>query len=204
MGVAGGAGSVVLIVGLALLARLAVIEAVTGAGRTWANTAILVPYLGVVLLFGAVGEELLFHGYAFQLLVRHAGAFATVLPVGILFGLAHLDNENVTALAIVNTIAWGVLLGCAYLRTRALWMSIGLHFGWNAAMPLVGLNLSGFKMEMTGYALRWRIDDLWSGGAYGLEGGLFTTLIVSMLFFLLYRVVPGRAEPDVTRTEYER
>jgi membrane protease YdiL (CAAX protease family) len=103
-----------------------------------------------------------------------------------------VGNQNVTALAIFNTIAWGVLLGCAYLRTRALWMPIGLHFGWNVAMPFLGLNLSGFTMGVTGYALRWRMDDLWSGGSYGLEGGLFTTLIVGTLFFLLYRVVPGR------------
>jgi membrane protease YdiL (CAAX protease family) len=188
IGVAGGAGSVALIVCIALISRLAALDAVPGVARTWAN----IPFLGVVLLFGAVGEELLFHGYAFQTLVRNAGAFATVLPVGILFGLAHVGNQNVTGLAIVNTIAWGVLLGCAYLRTRALWMPIGLHFGWNVAMPFLGLNLSGFTMGVTGYALRWRMDDLWSGGGYGLEGGLFTTLIVSALFFLLYRVIPAR------------
>jgi hypothetical protein len=40
--------------------------------------------------------------------------------------------------------------------------------------------------------LRWRTEDLWSGGAYGLEGGLFTTLLVIALFFLLYRVIPER------------
>ena len=167
---------------------MALLGPAPGAAHSWAN----LPFLGVVLLFGAVGEELLFHGYAFQSLVRNVGAFATVLPVGILFGLAHLDNQNVTGPAIVNTIAWGTLLGCAYLRTRALWMPIGLHFGWNVAMPFLGVNLSGFTMGVTGYALRWRMNDLWSGGAYGLEGGLFTTLIVGALLFLLYRVVPGR------------
>lgn len=187
-GVAGGAGSVALLVGLALVSGMAAFDAAPGVGRSWAG----IPFLGVVLLFGAVGEELLFHGYAFQTLVRNAGAFATVLPVGILFGLAHLGNEGVTGLAIVNTIAWGVLLGCAYLRTRALWMPIGLHFGWNVAMPFLGLNLSGFTMGVTGYSLRWRLNDLWSGGGYGLEGGLFTTLIVGVLFVLLYRVFPGR------------
>lgn len=187
-GLAGGAGGAASIVGIALALRMATFEAVPGVERLWAN----IPFLLVLLMFGAVGEELLFHGYGFQLLARNLGAFATVLPVGVLFGLAHTGNQGVTGLAIFNTIAWGVLLGCAYLRTQALWLPIGLHFGWNAAMPFLGVNLSGFTMGMTGYTLRWSIGDLWGGGAYGLEGGLFTTLAVAALFVLLYRVVPAR------------
>jgi uncharacterized protein len=189
-GVAAGVGGATLIVGVSLALRLAAIEDVPGAQRAWLG----IPVLAIVLLFGAAGEELLFHGYAFQELVRAAGEFAVVLPVGILFGLAHLGNQGVTGLAIFNTMAWGVLLGCAYLRTRALWLPIGLHFGWNVAMPLLGVNLSGFTMGVTGYTLRWKTTDLWSGGAYGLEGGLGTTLVVAMLFFLLYRVIPERGK----------
>jgi membrane protease YdiL (CAAX protease family) len=189
-GIACGAGGAALTIGAALALHLATFESTPSPQRAWAG----IPILAIVLLFGSAGEELLFHGYAFQQLVRHVGDFATVLPVGILFGLAHLGNQNVTLLAIFNTIAWGVLLGCAYLRTRALWLSIGLHFGWNVAMPFLGVNLSGFTMGVTGYALRWRTEDFWSGGAYGLEGGLFTTLIVSALFFLLYRVIPERGD----------
>ena len=187
-GLAGGAGGAALIVGGAVAVHAATFDAAAGGERVWAN----IPYVLAVLLFGAVGEELLFHGYGFQALVRQMGAFATVLPVGVLFGLAHTGNQGVTGLAIFNTIAWGVLLGCAYVRTQALWLSIGLHFGWNAAMPFLGVNLSGFTMGMTGYALRWNADEVWSGGAYGLEGGLVTTAVVAALLVLLYRVVPGR------------
>ena len=189
-GIASGAGGAALIVGAGLALGLASFERTSTPQGGWAG----LPVLAVVLLFGSAGEELLFHGYAFQQLVRHAGEFATVLPVGVLFGLAHIGNQNVTTLAVINTIAWGVLLGCAYLRTRALWLSIGTHFGWNVAMPFLGVNLSGFTMGETGYALHWNIEDLWSGGAYGLEGGLFTTLIVGALFFLVYRVIPGRGD----------
>ncbi len=148
----------------------------------------------ILLLLGAFGEELMFHGYAFQLLTRTAGDFAALLPVGILFGIAHLGNENVTFLAIPNTVAWGILLGYAYIRTRALWLPIGLHFGWNAAMPLIGVNLSGFTIGVTGYELRWNAGAFWSGGAYGLEGGIFTTLVVVILFYLIHRATRPKEE----------
>jgi membrane protease YdiL (CAAX protease family) len=187
-GIAGGAGGAVLIVVAAVVSGLATFDAVPLAERAWGE----IPVLVVVLLFGSVGEELVFHGYAFQHLVRHMGEFATVLPVGILFGLMHLGNQNVTLLAVVNTIAWGVLLGCAYLRTRTLWLPIGMHFGWNVAMPFLGVNLSGFTIAVTGYELHWRTGVLWGGGAYGLEGGLLTMVVVAGLFVMLYRVIPQR------------
>ena len=42
----------------------------------------------LLLIFGAVGEEMLFHGYGFQLLVGKIGVYATILPVSILFAKA--------------------------------------------------------------------------------------------------------------------
>lgn len=149
----------------------------------WAALA----FVSIALLFGAAGEEMLFRGYAFQLLVRSLGAFATILPVSVLFALAHMGNQNVSWLGLLNTFAWGVLLGYAYWRTGALWLPIGLHFGWNVVQPLFGANLSGFTMGVTGYALHWSASPLWSGGSYGPEGGLPTTIIVVVLFWAVQR-----------------
>lgn len=181
----GMAGAVIILAGPVALgmARLAPAPAVE---HPWGAFA----FVGVVLLFGAVGEEMLFHGYAFQLLIRSLGAFATILPASVLFGLAHLGNQNATSLGIFNTMVWGVLLGYAYVRTGALWLPIGLHFGWNFTLPLFGVNLSGFTMGVTGYALEWRAGELWSGGGYGPEGGVLTTALVAGLFFVLPRLAP--------------
>ncbi len=187
-GIALGAGAAALIVLVAVVTGMANFDAIPLAERAWGG----IPILVVLLLFGSVGEELVFHGYAFQHLVRNIGEFATVLPFGIIFGLVHMGNQNVTLLAVLNTITWGVLLGCAYLRTRTLWLPIGMHFGWNVATPFLGERLSGFTIAVTGYELHWRTGVLWSGGAYGLEGGLFTTVVVAGLFAVLYRVIPQR------------
>jgi membrane protease YdiL (CAAX protease family) len=192
VGIAGGAGAAAAIFLTGLVTRVASLERVPAPGIWPLDLAFIL----VVLAFGAVGEELLFRGYAFQLMVRTMGEFAAVLPVAVLFGVAHMGNSGATALAIFNTILWGVLLGYAYLLTRALWLPIGLHFGWNAAMPILGINLSGFTMGVPGYALRWTASDLWSGGSYGFEGSVLTTVAVVILFFILRRVIPKRdAQP---------
>ena len=140
------------------------------------------------LLFAAAGEEMIFRGYAFQLLIEKLGPFATILPVGVIFGLAHSWNPSVTTLGVLNTILWGILLGYSFLRSHDLWLPIGLHFGWNAVLPLFGVNLSGLTIEVTRYFYRWDLGPLWSGGAYGPEGGLLATIFVGGLFYALTRV----------------
>ena len=188
LGMGGGAGAAVLVLLLPVAAGAASFGRVPASEHTVASLA----FVSIVLLFGAFGEEMLFHGYAFQLLIRRIGGFATILPAGVIFGLAHMGNPNSSLLGIVNTMLWGILLGYAYLRTGALWLPIGLHFGWNAALPLLGANLSGFTMGVTGIALRWTVGDLWSGGGYGPEGSLLTTVIVVVLFFVLQRITVER------------
>jgi hypothetical protein len=186
------AGAAVAIVIAPVAAGFARFEAAPSVEHRLASVC----FIAIVLLFGAAGEEMLFHGYAFQLLIRSLGAWATILPAAVLFGLAHIGNENANLLGILNTMLWGLLLGYAYVRTRALWLPIGLHYGWNLALPLLGANLSGFTMGVTGYALRWRVGDLWSGGGYGPEGSLSVTLIVIVLFAAVQRAFVDLDERD--------
>jgi membrane protease YdiL (CAAX protease family) len=182
LGILGGIGAALVVVLLPLMTRLADFQPVPNERLRWPSLL----FVSILLLFGAVGEEMLFRGYGFQVLVRGMGPFATVLPVAVLFGLAHSQNLNFGPLALFNTILWGVVLGYAYLRSADLWLPIGLHFGWNWALPMLGANLSGFTMDVTGYAMHWelagRVGGLLSGGAYGPEGGLLTTAVAIGLF----------------------
>lgn len=191
LGLLFGGGSAALMLMAPLLAGSGHMVLRSPAEFSWGS---LVFYLAI-LVFGAAGEELIFRGYAFQLLIETLGPFATVLPVGVLFGLAHGWNPNATALGVFNTILWGILFGYAFLRSHDLWLPIGLHYGWNAILPLFGVNLSGLTIEVTRYMYRWDLSPIWSGGAYGPEGGLLTTVFVIVLFFVIARapIVPQTA-----------
>jgi len=197
-----GAGGALVIVAVPLAVGLARFTPAPGVAHRWAALA----FVSITLLFGAAGEGKMFLGYEFQLLIRSMGPFATILPAGVLFGLAHAGNENATAVGVFNTMIWGVLLGFAYFRTQALWMPIGLHFGWNAMLPLFGVNLSGFTMGVTGYSLTWRVGageawarqfTWWSGGDYGPEGGVAATLVAAAVFLLVLRLAPVKLGSEV-------
>ncbi|HLK22793.1 MAG TPA: type II CAAX endopeptidase family protein [Bryobacteraceae bacterium] len=183
VGILGGAGAGMIVLLAPVLVRAADLEPSKESHFHWPSLLLV----SIVLLFGSVGEEMLFRGYGFQVLVKAIGPFATVLPMGVLFGLAHSQNLHFTWLALFNTVLWGIALGYAFLLSGDLWLPIGLHFGWNWMLPLLGANLSGFTMGVTGYVLHWKIGELWSGGEYGPEGGWLTSVVVVALFFFLQK-----------------
>jgi len=145
-------------------------------------------FVTVLLAAGVAGEELLFRGYGFQILLPVCGRWPTVVGVGAIFALMHWSNPNASVLGLVNTAGFGVLFGYAYLRSRDLWLPIGLHMGWNFTLPLFGVNLSGLRMKVTGYEMSWTAGALWSGGEYGPEASILTSAVIVLLFAYLWRV----------------
>jgi hypothetical protein len=149
---------------------------------------------------GSAGEEILFRGYAFQLLFANLGPWASIAPVGVLFGLVHWANPSASPLGLLNTAGFGILFGYAYMRSRDLWLPMGLHFGWNLTLPLLGANLSGFTIykEITGYEMAWRAGRLWSGGDYGPEASLLTSVALVPLFVFLWKAPIRRQRSPLT------
>jgi membrane protease YdiL (CAAX protease family) len=192
---AGTASALVLLVG-ALLTGAARLEATPNQPGSLA--AVL--FVLTVLVFGAAGEELLFRGYGFQVLLGSAGRIPTVVVSSLLFGWAHAGNQNASELGVINTVGFGVVLGYAFVRSGDLWLPIGIHLGWNWMFPLFGINLSGFTIGVTGYQMRWTVSELWSGGAYGPEASVLTCgIIVVLLIFLRNAKINGQTPPLLAR-----
>ncbi|MCX6625502.1 MAG: CPBP family intramembrane metalloprotease [Acidobacteria bacterium] len=196
LGLAGGAGAALVVVGFPVLAGTAELYRVPGESLNWGSLL----FVSLLLLFGAIGEEMLFRGYGFQVLIDTLGPFATILPVGVLFGLAHSGNQNFSGMGLANTIGWGILLGVAYYRSGDLWLPIGIHFAWNWTLPLFGANLSGFTMGVTGLGMRWNTTPLWSGGAYGPEASILTTLALLGLSYFLWKAPVQRQKAVLLRS----
>jgi membrane protease YdiL (CAAX protease family) len=191
LGLLGGIGAALFVMLGPVICRGADIQAAPNEPFAWPSLL----FLSLLLVFGAIGEEMLFRGFGFQVFMAATGPFAAILPFSVLFAFLHSNNPNFGLLAGFNTFLWGVLLGYSFLRSGDLWLPIGLHFGWNWTLPMLGVNLSGLTMGVTGYTIRWKIGGLWSGGAYGIEGGLLTTAIVVLLYFYLEKVPIQPQEP---------
>ena len=199
LGLAGGAGAALVVLTLPVLVRVASIVPDTQHPAGFGPGLLVM----ISLIFGAVGEEVLFRGYPFQILMANAGRFATILPMAILFAAMHGFNQNVSTLGLVNTAGFGVVLGYAFARAGDLWLPIGIHLGWNWMLPLFGVNLSGFTMGVTGVTMRWTAGDLWSGGSYGPEASLLTCFVVVGLMFFVAKAPVVEHQPVLLRPARE-
>jgi hypothetical protein len=194
LGLLGGVGAAALAMAPPLVTGAAHISAVRAP-----DYLVMFP-AALGILIGSAGEELIFRGYAFQILMAACGPWATIIPIGLLFGLLHGGNPGAGALSFINTAAFGVLFGYAFLRSRDLWLPIGLHFGWNLTLPLFGANLSGITIfrEITGHELVWRAGALWSGGEYGPEASILTSAALVPLFVYLWKAPVRRQSSPLT------
>jgi CAAX protease family protein len=138
----------------------------------------------VMLICGALAEELMFRGYPFQRLEEAIGPYGAIAVFSVLFGAVHLMNPGASALGLLNTVLIGIVLAIAYLRTRALWLPLGLHFSWNATLGLIfGLPVSGLRIfnvvtHASATGPQWL-----TGGSYGIEASApgAVTIILGLL-----------------------
>ncbi|HEX3875585.1 MAG TPA: CPBP family intramembrane glutamic endopeptidase [Bryobacteraceae bacterium] len=194
LGLLGGAGAACLTLAPPLLLHVSRISSTPDDRPT-----ILTPLFVTACLFiGSSAEEMLFRGFGLQTLITGFGEFPSVAVCAIVFGLLHLGNPGASPLGIANTIGFGAIFGYAFLRSRDLWMPIGLHFAWNFTLPLFGVKVSGLTMNVTGYEMSWTAGALWSGGKYGPEASLLATAVLVVLFFYVRKAPVRRQSSPLT------
>jgi len=169
-----------------------------GLGSDWLDWLFRGGATAVFVLLAAAAEEIAFRGYAFQRLVDSIGKLGAVLAVSALFGVGHIQNPSTTPLSTANTALAGVLLAVAYLKTRGLWLPLGLHWAWNFFLgPVFGLPVSGFTSVFQPYLLKAQVrGPAWLTGAqYGPEGSIILTVTCIAAIVWLARTKSVFASP---------
>lgn len=130
----------------------------------------------VVFALAATNEEAAFRGYPFQRLAESITPVGAVAATSLLFGFAHFLNPHRTWVSTLNTALVGVPFCVAYLRTRSLWMPVGMHFVWNFLLGFfLGLPVSGITIPASFLTSKVQGPVWLTGGDYGPEGGLLAT-----------------------------
>ena len=151
------------------------------------NLALWLPaYLFLFILVG-FGEETAFRGYAMGTMEQTQNPALICGFTGLIFGMAHSANNNFSMVGFVNITLVGVFLAMLVLKTGRLWTSIGVHIMWNfmqgclAGFPVSGMETrSLFVIESSG-------NPLLTGGSFGAEGSILTTVVVVLGISVLWR-----------------
>ena len=147
-----------------------------------------------LLLFIAVGfyEEFLSRGYHLQNLEEGTNTFWAVVISSAVFGIGHVLNPNASPISTLGIIAAGFYLAYGYLRTRRLWLPIGLHIGWNFFLgPVFGFPVSGLD---SWHLLTLNVSgpEWFTGGAFGPEAGLVSLVAQVLGAGLIWLYTRGR------------
>ena len=148
--------------------------------------------LFIVFIFVGWNEELLSRGYHLQTMSSGLNLFWGVILSSAVFGFLHLGNPNATWVSAAGIFFAGIFLAYGYIRTKQLWLPIGLHIGWNFSegvvfgFPVSGLDLYALtRIEVTG-------PELWTGGAFGPEAGLIVLPALILGAALIYLFTKNR------------
>jgi membrane protease YdiL (CAAX protease family) len=158
---------------------------------SWSGSTISAIFDILLWFFGiglAVGwsEELAFRGYLLQNMKDGMGLLWAILISCILYGLLHMSNPNSTILSGILIAVFGYLRIFGWLRSGQLWLSMGMHAGWDFFQgPILGFPVSGMNTESL---IKHNISgaDWITGGSFGPEAGIVVIPIIIFGLMIMY------------------
>ena len=148
--------------------------------RAWGWFLVDLAFFGLA----ALAEEIAFRGYAFQRFARAVGSVGAVLGFSALYAFLESLEPGSSRPSMAVAVVLTLLLSTAYLRTKALWISWGINFGWKATRALLfGLAVTGVNSHSP-VVQGDPMGPFWlTGGGYGLDGSW-------LAFFALLAAIP--------------
>jgi len=161
--------------------------------------------VGLPLWFFALGiavawsEELALRGYVLQNLSEGIGLAWAVVLCCAFYGAIHMANPNSTLLSGVLIAALGYLRALGWLRTGQLWLSMGMHAGWDFFQgPVLGFSVSGMKTDSLVHPTL--SGPSWvTGGAFGPEAGIAVLPAFGLGLVLMHLRTASRRDTPWTR-----
>ncbi|EFR43539.1 CPBP family intramembrane glutamic endopeptidase [Streptococcus pseudoporcinus] len=126
-------------------------------------------------------EELLTRGWLLPILAKRTNLVIAIIVSNSLFGMMHLGNEHVNFLSVLSIILVGIFLSLYMLKTDNLWGVAGIHGAWNFTQGnIFGVSVSGTAAgpSLLHFTQKAGSPDWISGGAFGTEGSLLTSLVL--------------------------
>jgi membrane protease YdiL (CAAX protease family) len=137
----------------------------------------------------ALAEEIAFRGYGFQRFAQAVGGVGAAIGFAAFYAILQGLTPGSSRVSMAVSIVFGLVLSTAYLRTKALWLSWGINFGWKASRALFfGLTISGVNSHspvIQGNPM----GAFWlTGGGFGLDGSWLAFVVLLIALPVVYRL----------------
>lgn len=163
--------------------------AVTGQNNFWQSAVVSPAVVGNVLLylafflFQGAAEELLCRSVLMVTLGRKIGILPSVAVTSLIFSALHLANPGIKALPLFNLFLAGLVFGIMMYYHQSPWPAFAAHSLWNFMMGnILGISVSGGEFGGSIFHPVLQGPDYLSGGQFGVEGTIFTTILGVAIF----------------------
>lgn len=160
-----------------------------------ADVLMIILLTGGFMIQGAA-EEILCRGIVLHVLKEKTSFLTAMIVSTILFILPHWSSLFVGeiiygAIGVINLILISVIFSFLTIYFKSIWAACGLHSFWNAILySVLGLNLSGNEETVTAiFHMQSVSDNIWNGGAYGIEASAATTIVLAFAAALLFAMI---------------
>ena len=191
-----------ILAGAVTFAAAVAICLLSGSVRiTWSPAAVS-PLLIVLYFIGyliqGMSEEVLCRGYFMVSLSKKYSLSAAIFLSSVLFGLLHLSNTGINAVALLNLILYGIFSAVYFIKRGSIWGVAAFHGIWNFVQGVVfGIQVSG--TEKNASLLTTELTEAGkalNGGAFGLEGGYAVTVVLLVAIIIIGFMNPAKRERE--------
>jgi CAAX protease family protein len=171
-----------------------------GLLSTMGATAIGIRFLSLLSYFvQGPAEEVLFRGWLLPAIGVRYRPLIGVLMSSLIFSLAHAQSRGITSLGFLNLFLFGVFASAYALAEGGLWGVGAWHAMWNwTEGDLLGFPSLGTPRAGLLSSIRADGPNIMTGGAFGPEGGLASTVVFLIAIGIIVMVAPHGTQHDQT------
>ena len=173
------------ITGIIMITAITLLSVCFGVNRISVCSGI---NFGVILLYllgffvQGMSEEFIFRGYLMTTVGGYHSVWIAVTVNSVAFSLAHVFNPGFDVLPCINLVLFGMFASFYMISTGDIWGVCGIHSMWNFMQGnFYGISVSGTGDTESVFRTTANTPHAWlSGGEFGIEGSIFTTLVLTV------------------------
>ena len=180
-------------IGISVLGLIVIFGALVVSNNIMINLSDNISYVSVLILFllvliQGILEEIIFRGYLMSRIAAKKSKWIAIFGSTIFYLVFHMSNPTTTKLSFFNIFLISIVMCLLYWYFDNVLVVVIFHGIWNCISGVVlGFNISGIKVLNSVFTIKLLRDmQVVTGGDFGLDGSILTTLYFAILALIIY------------------
>lgn len=191
-----------LLVGGVMMTAITLLTVLSGANSiklcSGINAGVIALYFCGFFIQG-MSEEFIFRGYLMTSIGGHHSPLLAIAINSAAFGLAHIGNPGMGVLPMINLVLFGAFASLYMICFEDIWGVSAIHSIWNFMQGnIYGISVSGSGDSESVFRVASASNrSFLTGGEFGIEGSIFTTVVLlAATAFVIRKISNRKAELD--------